>query len=319
MRPQTLLVVLMALGCGLAAAWGVRSMKSGPAAPPPVETVPALVAAADVRRGESLTETMVELRKIPKAQAPEGLLSDLEEALGRVADYPLLMGEYVVEPKLFPKGAGAGLAAMVPPGFRAFTIQTPSFSSTVAGLIRPRDRVDVLLTMHHGPNGEGATTSTLLQQVELLAVHTTIDAPSSENAKPTETRSVTLLVTPREAAILDLGQSKGDLHLTLRNIKDEENHQTLPVTMADLGLPKLAPEPIAIVEAPEPVTLPIRTMRGTAVGYDLITINRPRSSAVAGPSRAPRRESRPTEPEIDPRSVAETKADDPALASSLAN
>lgn len=280
MRPQTLLVVLMALGCGLAAAWGVRSLKSGPAAPPPVEKVPAIVAVADVRRGEPFTETMIELREIPKNQAPEGLLSNMEEVVGRVANYPLLIGEYVVEPKLFPKGSGAGLAAMIPPGFRAFTIQTPSFSSTVAGLIRPGDHVDVLLTMHHGPNRAGSTTSALLQRIELLAVHTTIDAPSSENAKPTETRSVTLLVTPREAAILDLGQSKGDLHLALRNIKDKENHQTPPVTMADLGLPKLDDEPYT------PVTLPIRTMRGTAVGHDLITINRPRAFAAGTSSEA---------------------------------
>jgi len=320
MRPQTLLVVLLALGCGLAAALGVRSMRSGPAAPPPVETVPAVVATVDVRRGESFSETMVELRRIPKDQAPEGLLLSVEEVIERIADYPLLKGEYVVEPKLFPKGSGVGLAAMVPPGMRAFTIQTPSFSSTLAGLIRPRDRVDILLTMEDGPNGGNSTTTTLLQQIELLAVHTTIDAPSADQAKPTETRSVTLLVTPRDAAILDLGQNKGTLHLALRNIKDEENHQALPVTMADLGLPRLAPEPeaVAVVEAPTPVTLPIRTMRGTAVGYDLITIHRPTARSGPSPVRTRQGEPQPLEPGFDPRSVAEMRPADPTVASSRA-
>lgn len=298
MRPQTLLVVFVALGCGLAAAVGVRSMGKRPA--PVVETVPAVVAAVDVRRGEEITESMVEVRQVPKGQAPEGVLTTIEEAVERAADFPLLKGEYIVEPKLFPKGSGAGLAAMVPPGMRAFTIQTPTFSSTLAGLIRPRDRVDVLLTMENGDGPGKPTTTTLLQQIELMAVHTTIDAPSSDKSKPTETRSVTLLVTPREAAILDLGQTKGTLHLSLRNIKDEASHDAAPVTMADLGLPspkaETAPQPemvAAVEEEPEPpVTLPIRTMRGTNVGYDLITIHRP-SSALAsrsstGPNSAPR-------------------------------
>lgn len=287
MRPQTLIVVVVALGCGLAAAVGVRSMGKSPAPPP--ETVSAVVAAVDVRRGEEITESMVEIRQIPKAQAPEGVIATVEEAVSRAADFPFLKGEFIIEPKLFPKGSGAGLAAMVPPGMRAFTIQTPSFSSTLAGLIRPRDRVDVLLTMEQGSDEGGTTTSTLLQQIELLAVHTTIDAPSSDKAKPNETRSVTLLVTPKEAAVLDLGQNKGTLHLSLRNIKDEADHETPPVTLADLGLPRPepAPEPepemLAAVEEPPAVALPVRTMRGTAVGHDLITIHRPARSLAAKP------------------------------------
>ena len=287
MRPQTLLVLVVALGCGLAAAVGVRSM--GKSSAPPVETVSAVVAAVDVRRGEELTESMIEIRQIPKNQAPDGLIPTVEEAVSRTADFPFLKGEFIVEPKLFPKGSGAGLAAMVPPGMRAFTIQTPSFSSTLAGLIRPRDRVDVLLTMEQESDQGGTTTSTLLQQIELLAVHTTIDAPSSDKVKPNETRSVTLLVTPKEAAILDLGQNKGTLHLSLRNIKDEADHETPPVTMADLGLPRPepapAPEPemLAAVDEPAPVTMPIRTMRGTSVGYDMITIHRPARALASKP------------------------------------
>ena len=295
MRPQTLLVVLLALGCGLAAALGVHSIKKSPPPTVEVEEVSAVVAAADIRRGESLTESMVELRRIPKDQAPEGLLLSVEEVVSRAADFPFLKGEYIVEAKLFPKGSGAGLAAMVPPGMRAFTIQTPSFSSTLAGLIRPGDRVDVLLTMEHGRDQGGSSTTTLLQQIELLAVHTTIDAPSSDQVKPNETRSVTLLVTPKEAAILDLGQNKGTLHLALRNIKDETTHETPPVTLADLGLSKFVPETkpepevIVAVEEPTPVTLPIRTMRGTAVGHDLITIQRPARALASRPPAGPRR------------------------------
>ena len=49
-----------------------------------------------------------------------------------------------------------------------------------------------------------------------------------------ELRSVTLLVTPQQANLLDLGQSKGTLHLALRNLEDKDNSRTRPATLTDL-------------------------------------------------------------------------------------
>ena len=44
------------------------------------------------------------------------------------------------EKKLAEKGSGRGMAALIKPGMRAFTIQTPSLSSSMAGLILPGNR-----------------------------------------------------------------------------------------------------------------------------------------------------------------------------------
>jgi Flp pilus assembly protein CpaB len=58
---------------------------------------------------------------------------------------------------------------------------------------------------------------TLLQNIEILAVDRRLDAPADHRADGKELRSVTLLVTPEQAAKLDLGQTKGTLHLALHH------------------------------------------------------------------------------------------------------
>ena len=45
---------------------------------------------------------------------------------------------------------------------------------------------------------------------------------------------MTLLVTPAQAAKLDLGQNKGTLHLSLRNIDDALSDKTASATMHEL-------------------------------------------------------------------------------------
>lgn len=316
-----MLVAILALASGLAAVLGVKGMMKKP--PVVVEEKATVVAAkAELARAQTIEAAAIEVKEVPKSQVPEGALATVEEAAGRIPSIPLLKGEIVVEPKLLPKGSRAGMASMIPPGMRAFTILTPTFSSSLAGFLQPGNRVDVLLTIQPpGSQGDdGSSTTTILQNLELLAVHTLVDAPADAKASPNETRSVTLLVTPRQASILDLAQDKGKLHLSLRNSLDEIQIDETRATLADLGLPPTPPKPEpagppppvappAPVEAeeaegPPPVVLTIRTLRGTVMGRDEITIvpsgagrlspdgprPRPAASPVAakGPRRPPR-------------------------------
>ena len=306
MRPQTLAVVLLALASGLAAVWAVnKSLKKS--APPAEETVAAVVAKVDLRRDESIDPASVEVRRVPKSRAPAGGVATVEEAAARTVLIPMLAGEFVVEPKLLPKGTKPGLASMIRPGMRAFTIMTPTFSSSLAGFLLPGNRVDVLLTLT--PAGGSASdadaaTTTLLQNVELLAVHTMVEAPADNRTNPTEARSVTLLVTPKQASILDLAQNKGTLHLALRNGKDESQAEEATATLADLGLARPEPaaeEPVAAAPPepapapepePRPVVLTVRTLRGTVSGRDEITVirrGRPGAPASLASPAPPRR------------------------------
>ena len=287
MSGRTILIGVLALIFGGSAAVGVNLMYNQAPAPP-TETVAVVVAAKDIGRGTLIAPDLVTTREFPKDLVPPGALVRLEDALERVAFHSLVKDETVLETMLSAKNAKGGLAGIVPKGMRAFTIHTPQVASSVAGFILPGNKVDVLLTMtSSNPNDftGGAVTTTILQNVEILAVDQRLDAPSDNKVDPKSLQSVTLLVTPDQAAKLELGQNKGNLHLTLRNPEDTDPAKTQPATLSGLqfyqekpwgqqlmeAIGKLKTEKKADaasengVEGPAPV-LEIRTVRNTYSG-----------------------------------------------------
>jgi pilus assembly protein CpaB len=305
-RLQTILALVLALVFGGSAAAGINLYLKGLGRPEKVDTVPVVVAAADVPRGATITADLIATRDFPRAIAPAGALGKPEEAVDRVAALPLVRGEPMLDAKLTPKGAGRGLAALVPQGMRAVTIHTPNVAAGVAGFVQPGNKVDVLLTVTDqvaGLDTGGGTTTTLLQRVEILAVDQKMDAPADNKVDPKDLRSVTLLVTPQQANLLDLGQVKGTLHLSLRNHGDDRALDVRPATLADLRFRQEKPwderargvlqelgkalaqraaaaPPPAPVKAPEPPPrLTIRTIRGAYEGR--VEVERPEGSRAA--------------------------------------
>ena len=205
--------------------------------------VPVVVVIVDLPRGASITPEAVKIKEFPRDLVPAGALSKLEDAVNRVIFVPLTKDEPVLESKLAPKGAGRGLSALIPSGMRAYSVKVPDVAQGVAGFILPGNRVDVLLSLGEISGTKetgGGSTTTLLQNVEILAVDQKMDAPSDNKVDTKDLRSVTLLVTPQQANLLDLGQNKGMLHLALRNRQDNEAAQTKPATPNDRRPP---PEP----------------------------------------------------------------------------
>jgi pilus assembly protein CpaB len=139
--------------------------------------------------------------------------------------------------------------------------------------------VDVLLTTNEvrKDGSDGTITITLLQNIEVLAVDQRLDPAEANSADPDKLKSVTLLVTPDQAAKVDLGMNKGILHLSLRNPKDSADAETRPATMTDLRFRDETPvsavevketkEPAEMAEPPTPTPVvsqysTIRMLRG---------------------------------------------------------
>jgi pilus assembly protein CpaB len=80
----------------------------------------------------------------------------------------------------------------------------------------------------------GGSTIPLLQNVEILAVGQRVNAPAENKVNDKELRSVTLLVTLEQATMLALGQTKGILHLSLRNPNDHKPTERKVVTLEEL-------------------------------------------------------------------------------------
>ena len=254
MRP--VLVLMLAVICGIASAWGLLSMNRGPRPNREVkqeETIDVVVAVAELSKWQVVAPEDVELRAWPKSVVPEDVLTDLEEAQGRVVDIPMLPNEPLVKQKLAEAGVGVGLPALIPVGMRAFTIQTSTASSRVAGFLRPESVVDVLLNMRGGRDEGGGSTTTLLQALKILAVDQVLDEAS--DSVSADLKSVTLLVTPEQASLLDLAGNMGTLSLTMRNPTDNAAAKTRPATAEDIRFLQMGPSELPeLPEAAPPET-----------------------------------------------------------------
>jgi pilus assembly protein CpaB len=295
MNVRTLIVGTLAIVSGLSAMFLVSALRKPQTTGQVIERGQVIFANADVKPGEEVVETSLEIREVPKTDIPEDAIRTAADALGRAAKTQIDKGDMLRNIKLADKKAGRGMGVTIPAGMRAFTITTPTFSSSLAGFILPHNKVDVLLTVNVQGSNEselgGVITSTLLQNIEVIAVHNATSTPSASKFTPEEARSVTLLVTPDDASLLDLGQNKGTLHLTLRNSTDTNMVPPKVKTLKDLGpafakvLPppppvKVEPAPPPFVFEPQPelepepveVKLTVRTLRGTSAGQDTLTL-----------------------------------------------
>jgi pilus assembly protein CpaB len=245
-----LIAVMLALVCGGSAAVGVSSYMNNYAPGATGDVARVVVAAIDIPRGSVVTTDQVRIREIPKGQVHPRAITKIDDAVNRAVLTPLIKDEPLLEGKLAPKGSKGSMSWVTKPGMRAFTIQIPSISSGMAGFAMPGDHVDVLLTMT-GDDRDGTgggSTMTLLENIEVMAVDQTIEAPAANKVDANHLRSVTLQVTPEQSLQLDLGQSRGTLHLSLRHPEDSKDSRTKTATLNEL---KYRNEPRKVVEATE--------------------------------------------------------------------
>lgn len=189
------------------------------AADEPVEVV---AAERDIAPGVPLTRADIEPVGIPRrALAPTTVLkSHGGDLLGQSLVRARRKGEQI---SWFDVAEhGRGLASAIPAGERAVTIGVDERSG-LSGMLKPSDRVDVLLVGRQDSPKEGVPdrpfARLLLPNVTVLAVgaRTGLDALGEAEGYST----VTLACTPEEAAALALAQSQGELVLVLRNPEDQ--------------------------------------------------------------------------------------------------
>jgi pilus assembly protein CpaB len=275
MSIRSVLVVVLAVTFGGSAVIGVNSLLRSGTPAPPVETVAVVVAKGEIARFTLVTEDLVTTHDYPKNLVPAGAVTRVEDAVDRLTLSPLGTDEVVLTAKLAAKGASRDMAAGIAKGMRAFTIQTRNAAAGGAGFILPGDHVDVQFTATNGgADAPVGTTRTLLDNVVVLAIGSQTAVPNEAKLDAKDLNSVTLLVTPDDAAKLGLAQSQGSLQLLLRNREDTDS-QPGKATPRDIGLQddkspeahKEAPPPAAAAPAESTSPAVIRTIRGgTAEG-----------------------------------------------------
>jgi pilus assembly protein CpaB len=215
--------------------------------------VDVVVAHADLTAGEELNTDNVVATQLPSNTVPAGSFSDPSELVGRVAAVSMVKNQTVVESMLARKGSPSGLQAVIPVGMRAVTIDINE-TSGVAGYVTPGCRVDVLQTLHDQVSND-LLGRAIAQSVPVLAVGAR-PTGSITNDQPQEGHSVTLLVTPRQAELIELASTNGHPRLVLRGADDQKISDVPPVTLTELTS-DLAREPARPVI--DPFAAPLST------------------------------------------------------------
>jgi len=188
--------------------------------------VDVLVAQTGLPARTRLTEENVKVQKAPAAGLPVGYFSNPAQAIGKVLKLDVAKGEVLSQGVCIVKGS---VDDLLRPGMLAFAAPL-SRQSTPVDLLYPGCIVDVFATFPLRDREKGdAVVTPLLQNIQVLAIGMETVVPASQEgdkklALGTAPRAssggnvtVTLEVTARQAAALQLVLQQGRLGLAMRN------------------------------------------------------------------------------------------------------
>lgn len=235
MKPKSLILFAVAAACGLVAMIGAQQMLSNRG--PQVPTKRVLVAKADVPIGVLLTKDLVGFKELPLDAVPEGAVSTEEEYAERALKTRAYPGQVILLAQMGEKGV-IGTSIEIPKGMRLVTVPVTA-TMIHSGIMKPGDRVDVVLTYNTSRPGVGnqAFTKTILEYIQVFAMGDLKMGvePNDGKGASKEVKNVSLLVSPTQAEIMKLAESKGTIHLTLRSIEDKEQVASLGTDEAQLA------------------------------------------------------------------------------------
>jgi pilus assembly protein CpaB len=218
MRAKSLILLVIALGCGMIAAVGV-SKAIMDKAPAEVEeaTAEIFVAVKDLPHAQKVSADAVKLEKWPRSRLPEGALTSLTEVEGKYTNQQIFAGEPILARKL--ADSRESFSTTIPPGYRVFDIPGS------AGYIKPGDHVDILGTFP-ATRGGVSETRTVMRNVQVFGIdgNTKRDADTENTAGRGSVFQ--LLVKESQLEALTLANSMATLRMNLRPFGEDSQEVT---------------------------------------------------------------------------------------------
>jgi pilus assembly protein CpaB len=263
----TIMVLILAVVSGIGAVTLVHRWLSSHASEGTViikDSVPMsriVIASKDIPVGSFLTADNLAMAEWPKTTVLKGSFDSIEDLEGRVAVTRLNAGQPVLNAELAAPGSGAGLVAVIEPGYRAMSIKVNEVVG-VGGFVLPDTYVDVISVT--GSGNSKRSVKTILERIKVLAI---AQETFTEGGTPKVVKTVTLEVTPEAAEELALKTHQGDIHLVLRNPNDEIEEVAVappppppaPKPVAGKWVPVLKPR----IRALEPEPFAVEVIRGS--------------------------------------------------------
>jgi len=188
-------------------------------------------ATTDLPAGHLIVAADLQSDRGVKSPTGERVLSAGGGAEGRTLVAPILKGQLIREDDLAARGSGEAIASQLEPGYRAITVTLRDTGPGVA--LYPGAMVDVLATLEvpvRGTTQKETITRTVLEGSRVLAVNdeavgTRSSASSSDRKTAQRHLSVTLAVTPDQAAQVELASTRGVIGITLRSADENSAGQ----------------------------------------------------------------------------------------------
>ena len=232
----TTLILSGALVCGVAAAglthWYIDSEITRHRGELERELAPedVVVAVSDLGSGDRLTRQSVAIRPVPGAFVSRDAIRP--DQFGSIEGKPLTVPVNRGQPILYPyvrMHDPAQFSDRIEPGKRALTFQVDEVSSQ-SGMIVPGDKVDLLATVS---TGRDSTTFELLRNVNIMATGNAMDKEQSSSLEQ-RYRTVTLAVSPTDAARITHARAIGKLTLIVRSPGDDNEAKVARITKNSL-------------------------------------------------------------------------------------
>ena len=197
-----------------------------------------VVAKQDILAGATIKESMLAEVTVNKNIVQPRSAISIDRVVDKIAIAPISKGEQVLLNKVTMSAEVGSLSMKVPSGKRAVTVSVDNISS-VGGMIRPGDHVDVVgMVPIPAMNTEGKqvnqlATMPLFQDVLVLAVGQ--EFMSAQGARKDEkagsvSPAITFALSPQEANLIVFVQEQGKIRLVLRSPGDTQTQQVAPAS-----------------------------------------------------------------------------------------
>ena len=196
--------------------------------------VPVVVASRPLTAGETIDSTVVSVRSIPSEYVNKTtIVPDTYDAVdGQALQVDVQRGEPLLTTYTASRG-GDVFSATLKDGRRALTIEVDEISS-ISGMLRPGDRIDLMLTARP-PGNDKEFTFPMLSNVEVLATgRAQKSAPAAGEAAARGYSHVTLDVTPQEATRIIAAKNGGRVTAVLRAPVDKVANPSRALTIDDV-------------------------------------------------------------------------------------
>jgi pilus assembly protein CpaB len=255
MKPKTMILMVVAVSCGLGASYMTSQLLADRQAEAPAEEqVPVLVAKVRVPGWMVISdpEKYFEVKMLPESAVSKKSLRSFEEIKGQRLNKPLDSERAAIQDDLLTKEQRSIIDNLVT-GQRLIAVKVNP-ESLAGGFVLPGTRVDVICTTRNND----PTSRIVLQNMLVVAV----DMQDSRNPEQKSMigQTVTLVASPEEATRLSLASAIGELRLSPKSSSDLKRINQVVTRASDLENALGPSEAGDKTEAQPPARTPTKTL-----------------------------------------------------------